>query len=336
MQQKEYAKGNVPRIQGKAIQQEEESFFHAKGLNKPYHIFPQSHTNVNKQRDLFSAILSNTKDMIFIMDKDNRILYMNKAASDECGVSLGKFCYEAICHKENICQQNAMEMVMKGQTVQLEREIKGKVYDSLVVPFADGSREIYKMEILRDITGRKELQDELEKLSITDKLTGLYNRRYFDDILEKEVLRARRLHHNLSLLFIDIDKFKHFNDIYGHVMGDKVLQRLGGLIQERIRKGIDVPCRYGGEEFTIILPETSNYTARIVANRILTGFRNIKLPIPQKDESVQKTISIGIAGIGQYSNCGVKPLLIHADKAMYKAKKLGGNRICEEKATEEV
>lgn len=319
----------MPQILEKNLQQEEENFFHTIGLTKPYHILPQSHTNINKQRVLFDAILSNMKDMIFIMDKENKILYMNKAATDECGVSLGKYCYEVICNKEIVCRQNAMETVMKGQTVQLERAIKGKVYDSLVVPFVYGSREIYKMEILRDITGRKQLQDELEKLSITDKLTGLYNRRYFDDILEKEVLRARRLHHDLSLLFIDIDKFKHFNDIYGHVMGDKALQRLSDLIQEQIRKGIDVPCRYGGEEFTIILPETSNYRARIVANRILKGFTNIKLHIPQKDVAVQKTISIGIAGIGQYSNRRVKSLLVHADKAMYKAKKLGGNRICE-------
>lgn len=96
----------------------------------------------------------------------------------------------------------------------MERTIHGKVYDSTIVPLVNGAAYVSRLEILRDITERKQLQDELEILSITDKLTGLYNRRYFDDILEKEVLRVRRHQHDLSLLFIDIDKFKHFNDAY--------------------------------------------------------------------------------------------------------------------------
>lgn len=303
------------------------------GLNMPENMLLQSDTISNKQQDLFSVILSSMKDMVFIMDKENRILYMNKPAVDEYGVSLGKYCYQVICNKEDICQQTGMDEILKGQTVHLERTIKGKVYDSLVVPFVYRTNEIYKMEIMRDITERKQLQDELEKLSITDKLTGLYNRRYFDDILEKEVLRTKRLHHDLSLLFIDIDKFKHFNDTYGHAMGDKVLQRLGDVINEQIRKGIDLPCRYGGEEFTIILPETLPWKAIIVANRILKSFRNVEFHITKNGEAVQKTISIGIAGIGQYSNLSARSLLVHADRAMYNAKKLGGNRVCEWKVS---
>jgi len=338
LQQKEYVKGNAQQIPEKNLQQEGENPFHTinlmpLGRNKPYHTLSQSHTIINKQDDLFNAILSNMKDMIFIMDKENKIVYMNKPATDEYGVSVGKYCYQVICNNEIPCQDNDMNAVRKGQTVQLERPIKGKVYDSLVVPFVYGNKEIYKMEILRDITGRKQLQDELEKLSITDKLTGLYNRRYFDDILEKEVLRAKRLHHDVSLLFIDIDKFKDFNDTYGHAMGDKILQRLGNFVKKYVRKGIDVPCRYDGEEFTIILPETSCRRALVVANRILKSFRNSKFHIPQKGKSVQKTISIGIAGIGQYRNFSVKSLLVHADKAMYTAKKLGGNRACEWKVS---
>ncbi|MEB2308988.1 MAG: sensor domain-containing diguanylate cyclase [Candidatus Brocadiaceae bacterium] len=329
---KKYVKSNMSQIT-KKLPPVWDSLFQAfepitPGLSRSYDKLLQLFTMLNKQKDLFNTILSNMKDMIFIMDKENKIMYMNKAASDEYGASLGKNCYRVICNQEMLCQQNGMENVFKGQTVQLERTIKGKVYDSLVAPFVYGDKDLYKMEVLRDITGRKQLQNELEKLSITDKLTGMYNRRYFDDVLEKEVVRTRRLRHDLSLLFIDIDKFKHFNDVYGHAMGDKVLQCLANLIQTHIRKGIDVPCRYGGEEFTIMLPETSNGRALIVANRILKGFRNMKLRIPRKNESVKKTISIGIAGISQQSNLSIKSLLVHADKAMYKAKKLGGNRIC--------
>ena len=167
----------------------------------------------------------------------------------------------------------------------------------------------------------------LETLSIIDKLTGLYNRRYFDEALEKEVLRARRFKHDLSLMFIDIDKFKHFNDTYGHTEGDVVLQRLGRLIKEQARNEIDIACRYGGEEFTVILPETTRISAVTIANRILQNFSGVKFHIATKEEPVQKTISIGVAEL-EYKG-DAKTLLVHADKAMYEAKELGGNRVCD-------
>lgn len=167
----------------------------------------------------------------------------------------------------------------------------------------------------------------LETLSITDKLTGLYNRRHFDEALEREVLRAKRLKHDLSILFIDIDKFKHFNDTYGHPAGDKVLQQLGKLMKEQVRNEIDIVCRYGGEEFTVLLPESSSCGAITTAERILKGFRNTKFHIATKEEPVQKTISIGVAEL-EYKG-EAKALLAHADMAMYEAKKLGGNRVCD-------
>jgi len=170
----------------------------------------------------------------------------------------------------------------------------------------------------------------LETLSIMDKLTGLYNRRYFDEALEREVLRAKRFNQALGLLFIDVDKFKHFNDTYGHDEGDKVLHCLGQLIIGNMRNGIDIACRYGGEEFTIILPETQSYAAFNIANRILNNFRNVKFHIPTKNVIVQKTISIGVAKLG--SSLDAKTMLVNADKAMYKAKKFGGNRVCEYRA----
>lgn len=296
-------------------------------LNTSNRKLAQTYKTIKEQKEFFDTILSNTKDMIFIMNKENKIEYMNNAASNEYGYAVGRYCYDAICNRGTLCHQCGIKETLKGQTVKMERTIQGKVYDSIIVPFVNGDMHISKLEILRDITERKQLQDELERLSITDKLTGLYNRRYFDDILEKEVLRARRHQHNISLLFIDIDKFKHFNDTYGHAAGDKVLQRLGNLVTEQIRKGIDIPCRYGGEEFTIILPETTNRSAITIANRILNDFRNIKFRVPLENKTIQKTISIGIAELGPYNNA--KALLVNADEAMYKAKKLGGNRVCE-------
>ena len=171
----------------------------------------------------------------------------------------------------------------------------------------------------------KDSYSKLEKLSITDKLTNLYNRRHFDEVLEREVLRARRLRHTLSLLFIDIDKFKHFNDTYGHPEGDKVLQRLGQIMKKRLRSEIDIAFRYGGEEFTVLLPEISGRAAIAVAARTLMDFRNTKFHVQPNGEAIQKTISIGVAEFGPSSNA--MALIANADNAMYEAKKQGGNRV---------
>ena len=182
-----------------------------------------------------------------------------------------------------------------GQTLKLERAIRGKVYESVIVPIINNDKSVFKMEIMRDITERKHLQDRLERLSLTDQLTGLYNRRYFDEALEKEILRARRFNHGLSLLFMDIDYFKHLNDTYGHSEGDKVLQTFGTGVKNVREKRIDVPCRYGGEEFTVILPQTVGTDAVALAERIRMDFEAVKFQIYSKRETFQKTISIGIA-----------------------------------------
>jgi len=210
------------------------------------------------------------------------------------------------------------------------KRIASGSYDIKISPnFSAEINEVFN--VFNDMSLKlDEANKRLVQLSIKDELTGMYNRRYFDETLEREVLRSKRLRHPLCLLFIDIDKFKHFNDAYGHVEGDKVLQCLGKLIIEQVRNGIDIPCRYGGEEFTIILPETRRISAVTVANRIFQNFRGAKFHIATKDEPVQKTISVGVAEI-EYKD-DAKTFLVHADKAMYEAKKLGGNRVCEYRA----
>jgi diguanylate cyclase (GGDEF)-like protein/PAS domain S-box-containing protein len=277
-------------------------------------------------KDFLDTVLKNTKDIILIMDKEYKIEYMNPEAVNCLGYLVGQNCYLAVCKQDKPCQQCGLEEVSKHQTLRTERTIRNKVYDSIIVPFIHDNNTISKMEILRDITERKQLQNELESLSVTDKLTGLYNRRHLDEMLEKEALRANRFNKNLCLLFIDIDKFKLHNDTYGHDEGDKVLQHLGRLVNDNIRNDIDIACRYGGEEFVVILPEASIHDATNVAERILADFRNIKFFIQAQNILVQKTISIGISEL--ISSNTSKMLLVHADKAMYEAKKRGGNSLC--------
>ncbi|MBW1759583.1 MAG: diguanylate cyclase [Deltaproteobacteria bacterium] len=170
---------------------------------------------------------------------------------------------------------------------------------------------------------RIHMLNELKKLAITDDLTGLYNSRHFYAQLEIEVNRSKRYSHPLSLLLLDIDHFKDYNDTYGHVKGDQVLVMLGKVIQSCLRR-LDTAYRYGGEEFTIILPETMADEAAIVAERIKRAVKSNKLsPEPGKEVSI--TISIGVT---EYAPGEDLSIFVHrADKAMYISKQEGRDRI---------
>ncbi|MBW2598907.1 MAG: GGDEF domain-containing protein [Deltaproteobacteria bacterium] len=187
------------------------------------------------------------------------------------------------------------------------------------------------VETLEDITGRKLAEDALREsearyrtLSITDALTGLYNSRHFYDQIRLEIERADRYGHPLSLLLLDIDNFKKFNDSYGHLEGDVVLVRLGEVIRRCLRK-TDSAYRFGGEEFTVILPETTGDAATILAERIREEFENEGFYPLGGEEAVHKTVSIGVA---QYiSQEELRMFLKRVDSNMYRAKRQGKNRV---------
>ncbi len=170
---------------------------------------------------------------------------------------------------------------------------------------------------------RDQMLDKLQKLAITDGLTQLYNSRHFYNRLEMEISRSIRYGNNLSLLLLDIDLFKDYNDAYGHLEGDKVLVRIGKIIQNCLRQ-LDSAYRYGGEEFTILLPETKAEDAYAVANRIRKLIENQKF-FPDGKKEVSLTISIGIT---EYCpNEDAASFVQRADKAMYISKKKGRNSI---------
>lgn len=165
--------------------------------------------------------------------------------------------------------------------------------------------------------------ERLKKLSITDGLTKLFNSRYFYSQLKGEIDRSNRYGHPLSLLLLDIDKFKEYNDTYGHLEGDKVLLQLGQTIKSCLRK-MDSAYRYGGEEFTVILPETIGEEAETVAHRI-RGAVQAERFIPSEGEMVGITISIGVTQYAQEED--VAAFVQRADKAMYLSKQAGRNRV---------
>jgi diguanylate cyclase (GGDEF)-like protein len=162
----------------------------------------------------------------------------------------------------------------------------------------------------------------------TDPLTGVYNRRFFHEVLNRESKRANRHHHPLSLIIMDIDHFKVINDSFGHLSGDQVLKQIGGITRESIRD-IDTVCRYGGEEFTIILPQTGLEAASQIAERLRTNIAKFPFPVG-KENPLMVTASLGVAcwhGNGCLSGQGTE-LIQAADRALYAAKDAGRNRTC--------
>jgi diguanylate cyclase (GGDEF)-like protein/PAS domain S-box-containing protein len=180
---------------------------------------------------------------------------------------------------------------------------------------------------LRNITERKKAEAELKRLVITDDLTGLFNQRYFYTQITKEIERSKRHNRHLSMIIIDIDLFKDFNDTYGHWEGDFVLKKIGEILLKHVRD-IDMPFRYGGEEFTVILPETNHEDAIIVAERIRKAVaQNVFYPftLDGQPDVVSKTVSIGITEFREQDD--MKSFIKRADNALYQAKKQGRNML---------
>ena len=168
-----------------------------------------------------------------------------------------------------------------------------------------------------------QLRETLRQQSIRDPLTGLFNRRYLEESLDRDLHRAQRQQQSLGIIMLDIDYFKHFNDTFGHKAGDVVLRTLGQFLKENIR-GSDIVCRYGGEEFLLILPEACIADAKQRAEQLRQGIR--QLDIQYQDSSLGPvTISLGVACFPEHGSTG-EALIRAADAALYCAKRRGRDR----------
>lgn len=176
-----------------------------------------------------------------------------------------------------------------------------------------------------DRTGFYKMSEDLRKISITDSLTELYNRRFFQDRIAEEIERARRHSQSVSLIMLDIDNFKNYNDTYGHLAGDEALRLTAAIIKTSVRN-IDLVARYGGEEFAVILPMTEIMAARDIAERIRSSVASRYFPDDALRAAVKLTASLGIASFPQHAD-NMFELVGNADKALYLAKITGKNRV---------
>ena len=173
----------------------------------------------------------------------------------------------------------------------------------------------------------RRVNEDLVRLSSVDSLTGLANRRVFDQTLKLECARLKRTGSAVSLVILDIDHFKALNDSEGHQRGDEYLKLVGSELKRITKRQIDLAARYGGEEFTVILPETGATGAAQFAELVLLGIAGLKLPHPSSGVAPFLTVSVGVATATLEWHGSPEALVAAADQALYVAKRSGRNRV---------
>jgi len=249
---------------------------------------------------------------------------------------LGKRLWEVSPFKDTVVNRSTFEELQdKGYIRYKDLPLETKEGEPVAVEFVSNVYEANGIKVIqcniRNITERKKVEGRLQEsknryreLSITDDLTQLYNSRYFYHQLRMEINRVDRYGHPLTLLLLDLDDFKRFNDTYGHIEGDQVLMRFGQVVKRCLRQA-DSAYRYGGEEFTILLPMITSEGGIVSAERIRAELRK-EIFSPVSDKHVYITVSIGLAQYKPQED--MKSFVRRVDQLMYQAKKNGKDRVC--------
>ncbi len=279
------------------------------------------YSGLRSEQNKLSTILLGARDGIVATDGDGRVVLVNPAAEELLGKGADAIAAGGL---ENLLDDpdwaRARLALPLGQQCPEPVRYRDRVLSAYMASIhGDDGAPIGSAALLRDVTEETRLREELERLAVTDGLTGLYNRRYFDQKLADELQAAVRYGRPLSVLLFDVDHFKRFNDTHGHDMGDKVLQALADVL--RTSRTVDIPCRYGGEEFAVILPNTPQDKATAAAERLRRAVAALDI------EGLEVTVSIGVAARPPHMTDSRDTLVKAADQALYAAKQAGRNRV---------
>jgi diguanylate cyclase (GGDEF)-like protein/PAS domain S-box-containing protein len=295
-----------------------------------------------RSENFLNTIFDSIHDPFSIVNHEYKFIKFNDAYArlrgKRAGDLYGKKCYEALHNRPGVCDDCIVDSTFQTKDpCAKEKQLmlaNGSMswIEIYTYPIFDHAGNVsHVVEYTRDITDRKKEDDEkkrmiatLNHLSTTDGLTGLLNRRALNDALKREIDRANRYSTDLSLILCDIDKFKKVNDTFGHTAGDRALLSVAAAFQKSLRKA-DIVGRYGGDEFMIILPETSIAGAKRLAEKIRRTVEKLDLEIPW-NERIRVTLSMGVASCCAPGD-NIDTLVALADTALYAAKEAGRNRI---------
>jgi diguanylate cyclase (GGDEF)-like protein/PAS domain S-box-containing protein len=316
----------------------------------------QAEALLRTSEDRMRKLLDISPDGIITTDPEGRITYFSAKQAEIVGAPananvIGHLVYDWFHPEDRDLAKARMQRQMRGETMS-PRAFRLLKYDggmmwgeiaSALIQDGSGSSEGLLI-IVRDINERKfleealhrtnesllaqiqetnRLQDQLREQVVRDPLTGLYNRRYLDETLDREISRASRENYPLCIAIIDLDHFKNVNDTYGHQSGDEVLKTLGKLLRGSARGG-DIACRWGGEEFMLVLPRMTAETAQQRTEQWRNAFAELRFPFSAQHITV--TLSVGIAAFPVHGKTATT-LTQNADVALYLAKAQGRNRV---------
>jgi diguanylate cyclase (GGDEF)-like protein/PAS domain S-box-containing protein len=298
--------------------------------------------NLQREKDLLDrqlkALSRYANDIVLLFNGAGQVLDANDRALDAYGYARDEMLR---LKAPQLWVAGALESFLKGFQIEGHPEsIRSEAVqvrkDGSTFPVELSSREFkeqgatYFQVIIRDITERKRaedevlaLQDQLREQATRDSLTGLYNRRFLDDAMERELFIAERSGHPISVIMGDLDHFKIINDTHGHLAGDAVLRAFSALVQHLSRRS-DISCRYGGEEFLLVLPGLTKELARERADQLRRRLE--ALPVAFGDQLIGVTASFGVAAFPQ-DGVSREALIAAADHALYAAKESGRNRV---------
>jgi len=319
-------------------------------LNINLHESPQGHTvtigsarDVTRQKAELSELQTSQLELKSIFDQLPDVFYRTNMQGIITMIS--PFCFDVIGYRQEEMLGTAMSSYYKsmedrqkmvqaitdggGKATQVEAELRHKnnsiiwISTNAFVRFDPQGQPLYIEGVARDISQRKLMENRLTELSRTDNMTGIFNRRYFLEKSEEVIEAMRRYHHPASMLMMDLDHFKKINDKYGHHAGDLVLIAFAEVCRHEIREP-DLLGRLGGEEFGLMLPETSLQNAQTLAERIRHA--TAALEIHSEHHTIRVTVSIGLVEINS-KDLSLNSVMHRADQAMYQAKERGRNLV---------
>jgi diguanylate cyclase (GGDEF)-like protein/PAS domain S-box-containing protein len=286
--------------------------------------------NDTDDTEIEEKLVRHSFDLMGVADGKGYYVYLNDRWADVLGWSIKELtsrpCLEFVHPDDVTASKEAVARPHLGETViDFENRQRTKSGDYRWIQWRstallDDGRIYFTG---RDVTQRRAAEEQLRTLAMTDGLTGLFNRNFFDDRFQREMKRAQRYKRHLSLVMFDLDHFKTINDGYGHGVGDEVLRQVARSAASQLRE-TDVLARYGGEEFVVLLPELTYGEALAVAEKLRSTIRSSRIPV--EEETLKCTASFGVSSMLS-DDKDFRNILDRADKGLYEAKAKGRNRV---------